>query len=77
MQANVDRFFSGKNMGLECKTASAYNADKWTGDSVPANYEILQKMVSQVNENEVPEEDVLSNGIYKYSRQDCRINLIK
>ncbi|MEY8356753.1 lambda-exonuclease family protein [Lachnospiraceae bacterium 54-53] len=40
MQANVDRLISGKNMGLECKTASAYNADKWVGDSVPAHYEI-------------------------------------
>jgi len=40
MQANIDRFISGKNMGLECKTASAYNADKWTGDLVPAHYEI-------------------------------------
>lgn len=40
MQANVDRLISGKNMGIECKTASAYNADKWIGDSVPAHYEI-------------------------------------
>ena len=40
MLANVDRLISGENMGLECKTASAYNADKWTGDSVPTHYEI-------------------------------------
>ncbi|WP_349945213.1 lambda-exonuclease family protein [Lacrimispora sp. BS-2] len=40
MLANVDRLISGENMGLECKTASAYNADKWTGESVPAHYEI-------------------------------------
>ena len=40
MLANVDRLISGENMGLECKTTSAYNADKWTGDSVPAHYEI-------------------------------------
>lgn len=40
MLANVDRLISGENMGLECKTASAYNADKWTGDSVPAHYEL-------------------------------------
>lgn len=40
MLANVDRLISGENMGLECKTASAYNSDKWTGDSVPAHYEI-------------------------------------
>lgn len=40
MLANVDRLISGENMGLECKTASAYNADKWTGASVPAHYEL-------------------------------------
>lgn len=40
MLANVDRLISGENMGLECKTASAYSADKWTGDSVPAHYEL-------------------------------------
>lgn len=40
MLANVDRLILGENMGLECKTASAYNADKWTGDSVPAHYEL-------------------------------------
>lgn len=40
MLANVDRLISGENMGLECKTASAYNADKWTGDSIPAHYEL-------------------------------------
>lgn len=40
MLVNVDRLISRENMGLECKTASAYNADKWTGESVPAHYEI-------------------------------------
>jgi putative phage-type endonuclease len=40
MLANVDRLISGENMGLECKTASAYSADKWVGDSVPAHYEL-------------------------------------
>ncbi|GLB30044.1 hypothetical protein LAD12857_19670 [Lacrimispora amygdalina] len=40
MLANVDRFILGENMGLECKTASAYSADKWVGDNVPAHYEI-------------------------------------
>ena len=40
MLANVDRLISGENMGLECKTASAYSADKWAGDSVPAHYEL-------------------------------------
>jgi putative phage-type endonuclease len=40
MLANVDRLINGENMGLECKTASAYSADKWAGDSVPAHYEL-------------------------------------
>ena len=31
MLADVDRFIVGEDAGLECKTASAYNADKWTG----------------------------------------------
>jgi hypothetical protein len=35
----------------------------------------LQEMVSQINESEVPEEDVLSNRIYKYSRHNCKISL--
>ena len=29
MMANVDRLVVGENAGLECKTASAYSADKW------------------------------------------------
>jgi hypothetical protein len=41
------------------------------------DYEELQKMVIQVNKNDVPDEDVLSNRVYKYSRQDCRISLVK
>ncbi len=40
MLANVDRLISREVMGLECKTASAYSADKWAGDSVPAHYEL-------------------------------------
>jgi len=40
MLANVDRLIVGDQVGLECKTASAYNADKWSGDSIPAHYEI-------------------------------------
>lgn len=40
MLANVDRLISGENMGLECKTASAYSADKWVENSVPAHYEL-------------------------------------
>ena len=30
MIADVDRLVAGEDAGLECKTASAYNADKWT-----------------------------------------------
>lgn len=40
MLANVDRLVVGSNVGLECKTASAYSADKWNGDQVPLHYEI-------------------------------------
>lgn len=40
MLANVDRLISGENMGLECKTASAYSADKWVENSIPAHYEL-------------------------------------
>ena len=29
MLANVDRLLVGERIGLECKTTSAYNADKW------------------------------------------------
>ena len=29
MIADVDRFVAGEDAGLECKTASAYNAGKW------------------------------------------------
>lgn len=41
------------------------------------DYGELQEMVSQINKNEVLEEDVLSYGIYKYSHQDYQISLIK
>lgn len=40
MLANVDRLIVGENAGLECKTASAYSADKWKDDNVPAHYQI-------------------------------------
>ena len=40
-------------------------------------YGELRKMVVQINQSEVPKEDVLSDRIYKYSRQDCSINLIE
>lgn len=38
MIANVDRMIVGQNVGLECKTASAYLAKEWQGDEVPASY---------------------------------------
>lgn len=40
MTANVDRLIVGENAGLECKTASAYSADKWQGGKIPESYEI-------------------------------------
>lgn len=41
------------------------------------DYGELQKTVGQINESEVPKEDVLSDRIYKYSRHDCSISLIE
>ncbi|WP_278320793.1 DUF5688 family protein [Lacrimispora sphenoides] len=41
------------------------------------DYGELQKTVGQINESEVPKEDVLSNRIYRYSRHDCSISLIE
>ena len=38
MIANVDRLVVGEDAGLECKTASAYNADKWKDGIVPMHY---------------------------------------
>lgn len=46
-------------------------------DDGKLNYGELQKTVSQINESEVPKEDVLSDMIYKYSWHDCRISLIE
>ena len=43
MLANVDRLVVGEDAGLECKTASAFSADKWKDGSVPEHY-ILQCM---------------------------------
>lgn len=36
--ANVDRLIVGENAGLECKTASAYSADKWKDNAIPPHY---------------------------------------
>ena len=41
MLADVDRLIVGKEnglIGLECKTASPYSADKWKDGKVPAHY---------------------------------------
>lgn len=40
MLANIDRKVVGEKALLECKTASAYNADKWKDGRVPESYEI-------------------------------------
>ena len=40
MQANVDRLVSGEDAGLECKTASAWNEDKWKDGAIPDHYVI-------------------------------------
>ena len=41
MIADVDRMVVGEDAGLECKTVSAYNADKWEGGDIPLHY-VLQ-----------------------------------
>ncbi len=38
MIADVDRLVVGEDAGLECKTASAYNADKWADGNIPPHY---------------------------------------
>jgi putative phage-type endonuclease len=40
MFANVDRMIVGEKAGLECKTASAFSADKWADGSIPPEYEV-------------------------------------
>lgn len=40
MIADVDRLVVGEDAGLECKTASAYNADKWKDGEIPLHYVI-------------------------------------
>lgn len=40
MIADVDRLVVGEDAGLECKTASAYNADKWADSKIPPHYAI-------------------------------------
>ena len=38
MIADVDRLVAGEDAGLECKTASIYNADKWENGNIPLHY---------------------------------------
>ena len=38
MIADVDRLIVGEDAGLECKTASAYHADKWADGNIPLHY---------------------------------------
>lgn len=38
MLADVDRLIIGEDAGLECKTASAYSADKWKDGAIPEHY---------------------------------------
>ncbi len=38
MIADVDRLIVGEDAGLECKTASAYHADKWKDGNIPPHY---------------------------------------
>lgn len=38
MIADVDRLVVGEDAGLECKTVSAYNADKWKDGDIPLHY---------------------------------------
>ena len=38
MIADIDRFVVGEAAGLECKTVSAYSADKWANGKTPLHY---------------------------------------
>ncbi len=38
MITDVDRLVVGEDAGLECKTASDYNADKWKDGEIPPHY---------------------------------------
>ena len=38
MIADVDRMVVGEDAGLECKTVSAYGADKWKDGQIPVHY---------------------------------------
>ena len=38
MIADIDRLVTGEDAVLECKTANAYNADKWKDGEIPLHY---------------------------------------
>jgi len=38
MVANIDHLVTGEDAGLECKTASAYSADRWKDGDIPLHY---------------------------------------
>lgn len=40
MLANVDRLIVGQDIGMECKTTSAYNKAEWEDDNIPDAYYI-------------------------------------
>ena len=40
MLADVDRLVTGEDAGLECKTASAWNEEKWRDGKIPDHYVI-------------------------------------
>lgn len=52
LHANVDRLVIGEHAGLECKTASAYNEDKFQTDEFPDSY--YAQCVSYMAVTELP-----------------------
>ena len=40
MLADFDRVIVGERAGLECKTVSAYGADKWKNGAIPLHYQL-------------------------------------
>lgn len=40
MLADFDRVIVGERAGLECKTVSAYSADKWKNGAIPLHYQL-------------------------------------
>ena len=40
MLADFDRVIVGERAGLECKTVSAYSADKWANGAIPLHYQL-------------------------------------